>query len=54
VAAELKKDLGIDAKLVRGEGGVFDVRANGRVIYTKSKTYDFPQPGEVVRLIRAG
>jgi predicted Rdx family selenoprotein len=54
VAAELKKELGIDAKLVRGGGGIFDVKANGKLVYTKSKTFNFPQDGEVVRLIRTG
>jgi selT/selW/selH-like putative selenoprotein len=54
VAAELKKDLGIDAELVAGRGGVFDVVADGKVIYSKSNTGRFPKPGEVSGLLKQG
>jgi len=54
VAAELKKDLGIDAELVAGRGGVFDVVADGKVIYSKSNTGMFPKPGEVSGLLKQG
>ena len=52
MAAELKQEFGIDSKLIEGEGGVFDVKANGRLIYTKAKTFSFPEPGEITKLIR--
>ena len=54
MAAEVKNALGIDAKLIKGDGGVFDVRANGKLIYTKEKTFRFPEDGEITRLLRAG
>jgi hypothetical protein len=30
------------------------VKVNGRLIYTKAKTFEFPEPGEIPKLIRAG
>jgi predicted Rdx family selenoprotein len=51
-AARIKKDLGIDVELIAGKGGVFDVRADGKVIYSKNITDRFPNPGEVTALLR--
>jgi selenoprotein W-related protein len=38
-------------KLIPGSGGVFDVRVDGALVYSKHATGRFPEPGEVVRLI---
>jgi selenoprotein W-related protein len=38
--------------LIAGSGGVFDVRVDGRLVYSKHNTGRFPEPGEVVRIIR--
>jgi selT/selW/selH-like putative selenoprotein len=52
VAAELERELAASVKLLRGAGGVFDVVADGRLVYSKHETGRFPEPGEVARLIR--
>jgi predicted Rdx family selenoprotein len=54
VAAELRREFGIESKLIKGEGGIFDVKLNGRLLYSKSTTFSFPEPGEIPKLIRAG
>jgi len=46
--------LGVEAKLIPGSGGVFDVNVDGRLVYSKHRTGRFPEPGEVVRLIQTG
>jgi selenoprotein W-related protein len=51
---ELKRDFGVDAELVPGSGGVFDVTADGKVVYSKKMTGRFPNSGEVTKLLRAG
>jgi len=48
----LKRNLGIDAKLIESSGGVFDVRADGKVVYSKAKTGRFPRDGEVTALLK--
>lgn len=40
-------------ELVRGGGGIFDVKYNGKLIYSKQNTEGqrFPEKGEIIRLI---
>ncbi|TAL39165.1 MAG: hypothetical protein EPN93_02160 [Spirochaetes bacterium] len=53
--AELLMDFP-DSKieLIRGSGGVFDIKCDGKLIYSKQETSDhsFPAKGLVTRLIR--
>ena len=44
--------MGIDAELIAGSGGIFDVAADGRVVFSKHRMGRFPAPGEVVALLR--
>ena len=52
MAAALEEKLGIDAQLVKGGGGVFDVTVDGDLIYSKHDTGQFPINQEVVQLIQ--
>jgi predicted Rdx family selenoprotein len=40
--------------LIEGGGGIFDVKFNGKLIYSKQKSEDqrFPIEGEITRLIK--
>ena len=53
MADELKADLGVDAELITGRGGVFDVAVDGKVIFSKKITDRFPETGEVTELLKA-
>ena len=48
MAAELKKRLGVDSKLIPGGGGVFDVSADGKVIFSKKAAGRYPEPEEII------
>jgi len=48
LAAEIKKELGIDCELVRGSGGIFDVTVDNKQIYSKHDTGVFPSEKEIV------
>jgi len=48
LAAELKKRLGVDSKLIPGGGGVFDVSADGKVIFSKKAAGRYPEPEEII------
>lgn len=37
---------------MRGSGGVFDVVVDGAKVYSKHATGRFPEPGEVVGLLK--
>ena len=53
----MKKRFGVDAELIRGKEGVFDVRVDGKVIFSKHELGRFPEPDEVedkVEHLKAG
>jgi selT/selW/selH-like putative selenoprotein len=41
----------MDAVLIKGSHGVFDVRVDGKVVYSKDATGRFPEKGEVAGLL---
>jgi selT/selW/selH-like putative selenoprotein len=43
--------VGVDAELIKGSHGVFDVRVDGKVVYSKDATGRFPKAGEVAGLL---
>lgn len=46
-AAALKQELELDAELLKGSGGIFEVAVDGRVV-TKKALGKFPDEKEVV------
>jgi selT/selW/selH-like putative selenoprotein len=48
LAAAIETKLGVKATLLRGDGGVFEVRADGTLVFSKKKTGRFPTAAEVV------
>ena len=53
--AELKSSFpGLKVELIEGDGGVFDVRYDGEMIFSKKKTKEdrFPGDGEIARLVK--
>jgi selT/selW/selH-like putative selenoprotein len=49
----LKQDLGTDCTLTASGGGVFEVRVDGKLIFSKQSLGRFPEDGEVLGLIQA-
>jgi selT/selW/selH-like putative selenoprotein len=52
LSAELQAITGADIRLIAAGKGIFDVRVNGRLIYSKYQTGRFPKPGEVTALLK--
>ena len=50
--AELVEGLGEKAQLIEGAGGIFDVKVDGKLVYSKHQTGRFPDSGEVLKLIK--
>jgi selT/selW/selH-like putative selenoprotein len=49
VEADLKGSFpGIEVELVGGHQGIFDVFADGRLVFSKHEQHRFPDDGEVV------
>jgi selT/selW/selH-like putative selenoprotein len=51
LAAEMKKALGVEATLIKGSHGIFDVTVDGKLVFSKDKEGRFPEAGEVVGLL---
>ena len=53
MAAELKASIDVEAELIAGSGGVFDVLVDGEVVYSKQSTGNqFPQNDALVQQIK--
>jgi len=54
VASELKGSLGVETKLIEGGRGIFDVKVDGKLVFSKNNTKRFPEQGEVSGLVQGG
>ena len=51
----MEKELGAKVELIRSSGGVFEVTADGKLVYSKKATGEFPGEDELLkRLARGG
>jgi len=53
LAAEIRRQIDADVKLVEGRGGVFDVVADGKLLFSKRAEGRFPDPQEILRALGA-
>ena len=52
MADALKESLGVEAELIEGSGGVFDVKLDGKLIFSKDERGRFPEHEEIIGLIQ--
>ena len=50
--SELKFDIK-SLTLVPGKSGIFEVLVDGKKVYSKVETGQFPEPDQVLKLVRA-
>ena len=53
LAAEIENALGLEAELIEGTNGIFDVVADGRMIFSKQAEQRFPESDEIIDALRA-
>lgn len=53
MAAEIKAKYNVDSELIEGAGGIFDVTANGTLVFSKHEKGRFPEDGEVLEALAA-
>ncbi|MEW6599343.1 MAG: Rdx family protein [Nitrospirota bacterium] len=51
LAAKIKETCDIEAKLIEGSSGIFDIAVDGKLIYSKQKTGVFPDESEIIKII---
>mgnify|MGYP001819937735 CR=1 FL=1 len=49
--AEIAEVTDEEVSLVGGGGGIFEIRREGEVLFTKGRLGGFPKPGEAAALI---
>ena len=42
----------MDPEFIKGRGGIFDVRLDGKLIYSKHETGRFPEDAEVLQALK--
>jgi selT/selW/selH-like putative selenoprotein len=52
LAAAIEKELGIKAEYIKSGGGVFEVEADGQLIFSKKKEYRFPEDREIIEKLK--
>lgn len=52
MAAAIEREIGASPRLVRGDNGVFDVRADGVLVFSKKRAGRFPTEAEVLRALK--
>lgn len=52
MAAEIKREFGVDPQLVRGSGGVFNVTVGNTSIFSKHEQGRFPDEKEILAKLR--
>ena len=53
MAAKIKDALGAESFLIEGAGGIFDVNVDGKLVYSKHETGDFPDEEALVGEMQA-
>ena len=48
MAAAIQAKTGVDATLIKGDNGIFDVGVDGERIYSKGETGRFPEDNEIL------
>jgi len=51
LAAALKDRFDIESKLIEGSGGVFDVRVDGDLVFSKKVAGRFPEDDEIIEIV---
>lgn len=49
MAAKIKDTLGEETFIIEGAGGIFDVNVDGKLIYSKHETGEFPDEDALVK-----
>ncbi|MDH5477851.1 MAG: Rdx family protein [Nitrospinota bacterium] len=53
LAAEIRKELGLEVECLKGSRGIYEVRLDDKLIFSKSEAGDrFPNKGEVVQSLK--
>ncbi|MBA3011419.1 MAG: Rdx family protein [Proteobacteria bacterium] len=52
MADTIKQELGSFPELIAGSNGVYDIMADGRLVFSKHQENRFPENDEIIRLLK--
>jgi selenoprotein W-related protein len=52
LAEEIKNQFDADCELIPGANGIMDITVDGDTVFSKHQQGRFPEPGELVQLIK--
>lgn len=53
MSAAIKAQYGVEATLVKGSGGVFEIYKDGKLIHSKKQSGKFPKQEDILKLLVA-
>ena len=53
LAEKLKTSLKLETDLIKGSNGIFDVELDGKLVYSKRETGEFPDEESLVQKIKS-
>jgi predicted Rdx family selenoprotein len=51
LAAEIKQAVGVEPELAKGANGIFDVAADGKLVFSRHRDARFPGTDEIVQAL---
>ena len=51
MADELKQTLSLETKLIEGGKGIFEIKVDGKLIFSKKEVGRFPEEGEITKML---
>lgn len=52
MADDLREAFDVEPEMIQGRGGVFDVKVDGKLVYSKQRTGTFPEHEPLIRTIQ--
>lgn len=53
LAEKLKTSLKLETDLIKGSNGIFDVEIDGKLVYSKNETGEFPDEESLIQKIKS-
>ena len=53
LAEKLKTSLKLETDLIKGSKGIFDVELDGKLVYSKNETGEFPDEESLIQKIKS-
>ena len=51
MAAEIKQAIGVEPELAKGANGIFDVAADGKLVFSRHRDARFPGTEEIIQTL---